>query len=126
MRTNIAEEFKTPFNIKVDLDESHKNIADALTTIFYPTKHYSIYENLTDKDTRPLCMISHQFLYSNVLQENSAIGICKRLRTRDVPLYILSLEQIKKYLVLYHINQMPITKYINQLLLDNQLKRIDQ
>lgn len=126
MRIHIAKEFKSTFNIKLDLDESHKNIADTLTNIFYDKSDYSIYKNLTDNDTRPLCMISNQFFYSNVLQENSAIGICKRLRTQGIPLYLLSLEQIKRYLVLYHINQMPITKYINQLLLDNQLKRIDE
>lgn len=125
MRPDIAEEFKSIFNIKLDLDESHKNIADTLTTIFYPTKHYSIYENLTNEDTSPLCMISHQFFYEDVLQENSAIGICKRLYTRGIPLYVLSLKQIKKYLVLYHINHISITEYINQLLLDNQLRRID-
>lgn len=124
----IANQYKERFNMYLPLTKEDKELIDVYTEIFYPDReqyNYDIYQDefINNDSKELLCMIKPQLIsLEGILKTNSYVGITKELRQGYRREYILTIAQLKKYVVLYQLTNLQISEYINQLFLKNEIK----
>lgn len=124
----IANQYKERFNMYLPLTKEDRELIDVYTEIFYPDRekyNYDIYQDefINNSSKELLCMIAPQLIsLEGVLKNNSYVGITKELKQEYRREYILTIAQLKKYVVLYQLTNLQISEYINQLFLNNEIQ----